>query len=130
VYRTGSQEGVFERVKDRIAQANERCDQWIAEQVARNTTLAPSPEPKGDHVGAIGDKVRLTLTVVARKAWKDRFLFTMKDEAGHTFTYWTNKDVLQPNETYDIGAEIRAHNVFAGVKQTELTACAGKRVVQ
>lgn len=115
VYRTGSQEGVFERVQDRIAQADTRCKEWMA---------------GNSHVGKVGDDVRLTLTVVARKVWKDRFMFTMADKEGHTFVYWTDKDVLQANETYDIGARIRGHNSYNGRKQTELTNCKGKRVVQ
>lgn len=128
VYRTGSQDKVFTRVRERIEEATERCAEWLAEQVAKNSTLAPV-ETVGEHVGAIGDTMRFTLKVSDRKVWKDKFLFTMKDAQGHTFVYWSGRDLLRLDETYDVRATIKSHNTFRGVRQTEITEVAGKRVI-
>lgn len=145
IHRTTSQASVESRIVDRISEATTRCEQWCAEQAAKRAPKilsASSSTPNetgghpssantsGEHVGRLGDILRLTLVVSNRKEWNGKFLFTMKDKEGNQFIYWTKKDVLQKDEMYDMRAKITGYNTFAGIKQTILSECAGKRVIQ
>lgn len=140
VYRTTSQESVHERTLDRINQALARCEQWCAEQQGKRVgprieqaTLIPVPEPVTDPsswVGVIGDVLRLTVKVTSRKPYGSKFIFTMYDRIGNAYVYWSERDVLRVDEVYDIGCKIKSHNVFAGVRQTVVVDCKGKRVVR
>lgn len=135
VYRTTSQESVQARTQERIVTAIARCQQWSENQRAGRPTFIAG-EPKdikaptlGEHFGAVGQKVRITVRVNTKKQYNESYLFTMQDEAGHVFIYWSKRAVLQVGEMYDMSCTIKKHGSFAGNKQTELTNCAGKRVV-
>lgn len=156
VYRTGSHEKVEERTALRIQAAIDRCVEWKGEQATRqaasnnvrNEPTAKPPEPViGGHVGAVGDELRIVATVISRKPWSNKFLFTMRgglcctidrgrtevvrtrDDSNDIFTYWSERDVLQAGETYDMRCVVRKHTTFRNVNQTEITKCVGKRVV-
>lgn len=124
VYRTGSQEKVHQRVAERIDDAIKRCNEWLQKQ-ERQISM---PTSSGEHYGNVGDAVCLNLIVSDRKPWNDRFLFTLKDDADHTFTYWSFRDVLKPGKKYMVRGRIRAHITFKGVNQTDLIECRGKEI--
>lgn len=128
VYRTTSQESVHSRVQDRIEKAFVRCNEWI-EQSKLTTQPKIQPTITGQHVGSIGDNIRLTVKVIRRKEYNNKFLFTMRDPKDDCFIYWSEKDLLQPNEMYSIRATIKNHNSFCGQLQTELHNVFGKRVI-
>lgn len=128
VYRTTSQESVHSRVQDRIEKAFVRCNEWL-EQSNKQTTSKTQPTQIGKHVGCIGDDIRLTVKVIRRIPYSNKFLFTMSDPKDDCFIYWTEKDLLQPNEMYSIRATIKNHNIFCGQLQTELHNVFGKRIV-
>lgn len=138
IYRTTSQDSVHDRVFERIDAAFARCDEWLLNSVKRtvHNELPPKTpqqdnrqEPVGNHVGAIGDELRLLVNVIKRKVWGSRYLFTFQSDNSDTFIYWSDKDLLQVGEMYSIRGVVKGHNTFCGVKQTELMNVFGKRVV-
>jgi hypothetical protein len=144
IHRTTSQESVEGRIFDRLNEATKRCGEWCAEQNAKRSQIQSASSPGSDetgepehhadaspgHVGRLGDTLRLVLTISSRKEYNGKFLFTMKDNEGHQFIYWTEKDLLKEKEMYDIRAKITGYNTFRDIKQTILSECAGKRVIQ
>lgn len=131
VHRTTSQESVHARTMSRIGEAFTRCKEWTQDQAAART---PKPTtqaqlPNGQHVGNVGDTLRLHVKVVKRKPWMQKFLFTMKTKDDNTFIYWSDKDLLQEQEYYNLRCVVKGHNTFCGVRQTEIKDCVGKRVM-
>ena len=126
VYRTTSQESVHNRVQERIDAATKRCQEWIIERSKKMETISVV----GKHVGTIGEEIHLLVTVIGRKTWMDKFLFTLFDNDNNRFIYWTNKDLLEMDETYSIRCKVKAHTIFCAVRQTEITEVFGKRVVK
>lgn len=126
VHRTTSLESVCERTLERIAAANARCEEWLVDQAAR---FPPPVQIRSQHIGTVGEELRLDVVVVERRPWQDKFLFTMKDDKGNIYTYWTFRDSFQHNEKYSLRATVRAHTIFRGVHQTEVTKVFGKRVI-
>lgn len=139
VYRTGNQEGVFERTASRIEEATARCDEWLKEQAAKVRPSLNVNPPRygvverisGQHIGEVGQELALTLKVIKRLGpyANGNYLFKMVDRADNTYIFWSNKNVIQENEVYDMHGTVKGHNSFNGLKQTELTNCRGKRVV-
>jgi hypothetical protein len=133
VYRTGTEDGVFSRTLDRICEASDRCDEWLIEQgnkKAERTNKNSSPDTVGEWMGNIGEEVKISVVIVNRKPWMNQFIFTMKDDDDHTFVYWTNLDLLQVGEHYDLRGMVSNHNIFLAVKQTILKDVRGKRILQ
>lgn len=150
IHRTTSQESVQERVLERIADAFARCAEWTetqrsktrsegpSGQQALTTTPRPNPpsaskanvESVGAYFGELGKSYRETLSVVSRKPWSGRVLFILKNDKENIFTYWSERDLLQINESYDLGFKVRGFKTFQGVKQTDITDVAGKRIVK
>jgi hypothetical protein len=133
VYRTTSQESIHQRTLQRIEEAEARCAEWKQNQDAKHTAPERSTpvEYMGAYVGSMGEELRRTVKVVARMPWNDKFMFTLRDKEGQgdTFCYWTEKDLLQVNETYDLRFKIVGHRVFKGVHQNTVKDVFGKRVV-
>jgi hypothetical protein len=109
---------------DYVRCQNDRYRREDAEDVRKTFDAIVS-----NHVGRLGEVIRATVKVIKRFPWSDRFLFTMQDDVGHVLTFWTKKDLLQLNETYDIHGRVKGFNTFRNIKQTELTEVVGKRVV-
>jgi hypothetical protein len=119
VYRTTSQESVHERVVARIDEAFARCNEWLNKY----------PKPLAKASSEIGNVMKLVVKVIDRKHYPNRnsFLFIMTDLANsRKFIYWTERDVLKVDKTYDIRCKVKALINFNGEKQTELTECFGK----
>jgi hypothetical protein len=144
IHRTTSQESIHARVRERIADAERRCDEWAAEQIAKRNSLqprmieerkeAPAPvSPIGNYFGCLRDEVRRTLIVKEKKPWLDKLCITLQDREHNTFVYWTQRgkeNELQVGETYDLGFRIMGHSSFRNVRQTQIANVMGKRVVQ
>jgi hypothetical protein len=98
------------------------------------TTPAPATRPVASgassrHVGSLGCQMRMTVRVVSRLHMPDHVLFTMSDKEGNILAYWSKKDLLQVNETYDIGFRVCGYNTFRDVKQTLVSDVVGKHVI-
>lgn len=117
VYRTGSQESVHARTYERILSAFQRCDEWLKER-------------EGSYIGNVGDELRRTVSVVGRKPYNNKFLFTMNDENKNVLTYWSVRDLLQVGEMYDIKFFVKRHHTFQNKKQTEIDNVVGRRIIQ
>jgi hypothetical protein len=75
------------------------------------------------HIGAIGDKVTLTITVerivvLKSEFYGDNYITIARDEAGNAITYKGKTDIGGKGDTTTIKASIKEHTVYNGVKQT------------
>ncbi len=87
--------------------------------------IAPEPEEgtTSEWVGNIGDRIKLTLTLVKTGYCTTRFggsnIYTFKDEDGNDITWFTSVALKKEvGDTFDVKATIKAHNDYKGKKQT------------
>ncbi len=108
-------EGQVNAVRKCIAQRKERRAEWADKQAALNATR--------QHLGAVGQKVTLTLTtvhvVVLDGVYGTSYIFIMED-ADSNIVIYKGKSECVPNkgETATITATVKEHGVREGVKQT------------
>ena len=108
-------EGQVNAVRKCIAQRKERRAEWADKQAALNATR--------QHLGAVGQKVTLTLTtvhvVVLDGVFGTSYIFIMED-ADSNIVIYKGKSECVPNkgETATITATVKEHGVREGVKQT------------
>ena len=75
------------------------------------------------HLGAVGDKVTLTITVervivLKSEFYDDNYITIARDEAGNAITYKGKTDIGNKGDTRTIKASVKEHTVYNGVKQT------------
>lgn len=94
----------------------------IAERQAKHEA-----EKGSEFVGAVNDKVELTLTVTKEMEFATAYgmsaIVLMKDEAGNIFKWFTSRNTLEVGKTYRVKATVKAHEEYKGIKQTSLTRC-------
>lgn len=78
----------------------------------------------GQFIGAVGDKVILTITVeriiVLETQFGTNYINIARDEKGNAVTYKGCTDIGGKGDTTTIKASIKEHTVYNGVKQTVL----------
>lgn len=95
--------------------------------MAREAQAAKDGE-NSDHVGTVGDKITVTVSVLSAGSFFGRFgettIYKMKDETGNVFTWFSSSmSTLFEGATYEITGTVKKHDEFRGVKQTILTRC-------
>ena len=75
------------------------------------------------HIGAVGDKVTLTITVerivvLKSEFYGDNYITIARDEQGNTITYKGRVDIGSKGDTNTIKASVKEHTVYNGIKQT------------
>ena len=74
------------------------------------------------HIGVVGDKVTLTITVerivVLESQFGTNFITLARDESGNTIFYKGRTDIGSKGDTTTIKASIKEHTEYNGVKQT------------
>jgi hypothetical protein len=74
------------------------------------------------HIGAVGDKVTLTITVeriiVLESQFGTNYITIARDEQGNAITYKGKTDIGGKGDTTTVKASIKDHTVYSGVKQT------------
>jgi hypothetical protein len=75
------------------------------------------------YVGAVGDKVTLTITVerivvLKSEYYGDNYITIARDEQGNTITYKGRVNLGKKGDTSTIKATVCAHTVYNGIKQT------------
>jgi hypothetical protein len=75
------------------------------------------------HIGAVGDKVTLTITVeriivLKSEFYGDNYITIASDEQGNTITYKGRSNIGNKGDTTTIKASVKEHTVYNGVKQT------------
>lgn len=86
------------------------------------------------HYGTIGTRYDLELTILnittTTGAYGNKYFYLFVDADGNEFTWSTStsKD-LSPHSTYTCRGTVKAHNVYKGRKQTELTRVMGFALV-
>lgn len=87
------------------------------------------------HYGTIGTRYDLELTILnittTTGAYGNKYFYLFVDADGNEFTWSTStsKD-LSPHSTYTCRGTVKAHNVYKGKKQTELTRVMGFKPVE
>jgi hypothetical protein len=74
-------------------------------------------------VGAVGDKVTLTITVerilvLKSEFYGDNYITIARDEQGNAITYKGRSDIGGKGDTVTIKASVKEHTVYNGIKQT------------
>lgn len=75
------------------------------------------------HIGAVGDKVILTITVerivvLKSQFYGDNYITIATDEQGNAITYKGRTDLGGKGDTVTIKASVKEHTIYNGVKQT------------
>ena len=75
------------------------------------------------HVGNVGDKVTLTITVerivvLKSEFYGDNYITIARDEQGNAITYKGRTDIGGKGDTSTIKASVKEHTVYNGIKQT------------
>jgi hypothetical protein len=75
------------------------------------------------HIGNVGDKVTLTITVerivvLKSEFYGDNYITIARDEQGNAITYTGRSDIGGKGDTLTIKASIKEHTVYNGIKQT------------
>jgi len=75
------------------------------------------------HIGAVGDKVTLTITVerivvLKSEFYGDNYITIATDEQGNTIVYKGRTDIGGKGDTCTIKASVKDHTEYNGVKQT------------
>lgn len=77
------------------------------------------------HIGNVGDKVTLTITVerivvLKSEFYGNNYITIARDEQGNAITYKGKTDIGAKGATTTIKASIKEHTVYNGVKQTAI----------
>jgi hypothetical protein len=74
------------------------------------------------HIGTVGDKITLTITVeriiVLESQFGTTFITLARDEQGNTIFYKGRTNIGSKGDTNTIKASIKDHTEYSGVKQT------------
>ena len=87
-------------------------------------------ESPSTHFGTVGTRYDLKLTILnittVNGSYGEKHFYLFADEDGNEFTWSTatTKD-LSPHKTYTCRGTVKAHNVYKGKKQTELSRVMG-----
>lgn len=108
----------------------------IAHDKALDRVRARQALPESNYVGAVGERVVLTLTlkkvIVVENAFGITHIHLFNDEAGNDFKWfgskrlqldWESPEVTE-GETVAVKATIKNHEEYKGRKQTSLSRCA------
>ena len=76
------------------------------------------------HVGAVGDKVTMTITVerviVLKTQFGTNYITIARDEQGNAVTYKGRINIGDKGDTNTIKASVKEHTVYNGIKQTAI----------
>jgi hypothetical protein len=74
------------------------------------------------HIGAVGDKITLTITVeciiVLESQFGTTFITLARDEQGNTIFYKGRVNIGSNGDTNTVKASVKEHTVYNGIKQT------------
>jgi hypothetical protein len=109
-------------------QAYNRHLGFIAERAQRDAPRASQPDM--GHVGAIGERVELTVTVIRIKAIDSDFgtklVVGMKSAEGHDMVTFTTGNSIRGNDvgkTFVMRGTVKKHSKYQGRSQTDLSRC-------
>lgn len=84
-------------------------------------------KPVSNFIGAVGDKLTLSIKVVDRRAIDSHYgisyLFTMLDSEGNRVKWFASNDLLEVDKAYTIKGTVKALETYKGLNSTLLTRC-------
>lgn len=95
----------------------------VAQAAERAVKAAEDAEKSNEHVGSIGERIELVLTVISVSERPSDFgvtyLTKLEDEAGNAFTWWGSRP-LDENTTYKGKWTVKKHGEFRDRKDTTI----------
>lgn len=107
-------------------------DTLKSEALVRAAVEALLYEPsKSTHQGSVGERLDLILAVSKAIKLEDgyygpKMFYLFTDENGNEFTWNTTPRELEIGKWYTVRGTVKAHNIYKGSPQTELTRCSIK----
>jgi hypothetical protein len=85
-------------------------------------------ESASQHIGAIGERLDFSLTLVKAIKLEDGFygpkmFYIFHDENDNQFVWSTTPRELEEGKSYGVRGTVKAHSIYKNIKQTELTRC-------
>lgn len=106
---------------------------WDREIARAEKAALQASRPPSEHVGKIGERLDLVLTVRRRvdievEAYASRYsevlyITSMDDADGNAFLWKTTSKKMEEGRTYKVRGTVKAHDEYEGSKQTVLTRC-------
>lgn len=105
------------KLSERQVEAVESCFAVIDRQEAARAN--------SQYIGAVGDKVTLTITVehiivLRSEFYGNNYITIARDEQGNAITYKGKTNIGLKGETTTIKASVKEHSEYKGVKQTAI----------
>ena len=106
-------------------------DEWGAldwRSTVREIAESKCPKrPESEHIGAVGDKIDIDVTLTHTGRYDTRFgttwVHTFKDGTGNVLVWKTGSCAGFESDTLHITGTVKEHDEYKGVKQTVLTRC-------
>lgn len=120
---------------DELLEADyERCELRWKEKGARTAvknhtySFPPCPKFESNFVGAVGDKVNMTLRLARVSGFESCFgytsVYTFEDDRHNKIVWKTGKSIgHEVGDVITVSGTIKEHNEYRGEKQTVLTRC-------
>ena len=109
------------------------CLTWKAGGVktavkAHTYSFPPCPKFESNFVGAVGDKVSMTLRLARVSGFESSFgptsVYTFEDDRHNKIVWKTDKSIgREVGDVITVSGTIKEHNEYLGEKQTVLTRC-------
>lgn len=85
-------------------------------------------ESSSRHIGNIGERLELQLTLVKAVKLEDGFygpkmLYIFKDADDNQLVWYTTPREFEEGKSYNVRGTVKAHSIYKNIKQTELTRC-------
>lgn len=110
-----------------------KTEETFSQKIEQATKEMKPEESESNFFGNIGDKCEVTLTYVKSNGFEStygyrttiKYFHIFKDENGNVFIWKTTNSLykVEPNTVITLKGTIKEHNVYKGIKQTELTRC-------
>lgn len=108
----------------------DKQQEFARERAGRQQTNAQAAVTS-EWQGTIGQRMDITAKVVSVREldgqYGTTFVYNLEDEAGHRYSWFSSRNVLEAGETRTITATVKDHTTFRDVKQTVITRGAVSR---
>jgi hypothetical protein len=98
----------------------------LVTRTGRKTTEGSPVEPRGEYVGAVGERMQMLLRCegilpLGPGKYGERYLLRFTDAEGHDLVWFTTESSKfdpEPGKEYSVRATVQRHQEYRGVRQT------------
>jgi hypothetical protein len=98
-----------------------------ADKVRQKVEAMLSADSPSRWQGAVGDRVEVIVKATRAIPQETRYgrstFHTLEDDSGNVYTWNTSARSLEVGKIYHLRGGIKAHTLYKGIQQTELTRC-------